>query len=118
MTQAEKHALIAERLEGWTQLYILSGCMGQIACGWSPTHTTMQPVPDYSNDLDICARVEHRIAKLGMFGAYMQMLVLTKARIEVSDGWDSVAVEVALRATAADRVNAMVALIQSMEQPK
>jgi hypothetical protein len=113
MSRAEKNALIAERLEGWTRVAILRGIHGDLAQGWPPGRNAMQDVPNYSSDLNLCARVEAKIAEDAvMLVRYKTHLQSLTPPLDVfkysSETW-------LMLAPATARVNAMVRLIQAMD---
>jgi len=112
MTQEEKHALIAERLEGWTHICkhvtVYASSNGRYSGKQLLNHATGQWVPDYSSDLNLCARVEAKIAGMGEQSQYDYTIALL-------DAVGSCKTFNVLSAPASARVDAMVALIQSME---
>jgi hypothetical protein len=107
MTQEVKHVLIAE-FEGWKKL------PADPRRDW--VHVWMHPefgnadvryIP-YSTDLNLCARVEAKIAELGIFDKYCDIIAADYFNIPA----------VLIRLTAEARVDAMVALIQQMKGAK
>jgi hypothetical protein len=62
ITAEEMHALIAERLDGWTCLKGHPDPMWMDAAGelaW------VASLPNYSTDLNLCARAEAKVAEMG-----------------------------------------------------
>lgn len=137
MTQKEKHALIAERLEGWKWVQLANGRW--ITCKSTytlqivelypetpvrdthPASAGYDNAPNYSSDLNLCARVERKIAEMGRASDYIARLgmqLVTKFRDgEIRQGFANAREDLCwwfLSAPATARVDAMVALIQQM----
>lgn len=121
MTQEEKHALIAERLEGfippppgakfdiWWKERII---------GSDATRAAFLRPPNYSDDLNLCARVQAKIAgDLVLSGRYLTLLTeamppesfMPREPYSFATRWW------VLSAPATARVDAIVALITQSE---
>jgi hypothetical protein len=101
MTQEEKHALIAERLEGLKVWKIV----------WSPP---------YSTDLNLCARVEGKIREMGqsvgeLYTDLLLDVLLPGTRHTHTLDYDYVDVNALRSAPPTARVDAMVQLIQTLK---
>lgn len=121
MTQEEKHALIAERLELWTNIQRCDNPWDEASDGeiFGTARGVRCRVRDYSTDLNLCRHVELKIAEMG-YVAKTQYLRFLHAAVGIAASFDyqHTAGERFLVATApaSARVDAMVALIQGMER--
>lgn len=129
MTQEEKHALIAEfegmqiidipfvpRSVRFDQSLVFTERAAQQWISAYPRSIMCNRIPKYSSDLNLCARVEAKIAEMGDEAKrqYRNQLwdreIIEDDRCQ-SDWW-------LISAPPAARVDAMVALIQSLEEKK
>lgn len=131
MTPDEKHALIAEKLEGYKWVSRVNHCFlvdadeagYLVSSDWMTEYGQSKPlaprsydkVPDYSTDLNLCARVQGKIEALGW-----KVIALYEEKLKAI--WrDDPTIEMSLpfwyiNAPATARVDAMVALIQSLTE--
>jgi hypothetical protein len=116
MTRDEMHVLIAEKLEGWSRIPDMDF---DDFFPWldADGNSRMEP-PNYSEDLNACARAEAKIAELDRGAEYADFLLAaiqfpnrTGRHCKTLD-YDSEDVRDAAFAPARARVNAIVALIQ------
>jgi hypothetical protein len=108
MTQEEKHALIATRLDGWKA--VKGFHIYQDPVYEDPDGIRTFDLPEYSTDLNLCARVEAKIAEMGW----------TVADTYLDALWDLCPENMPLNwwmatATPTVRVDAMVSLIESLK---
>lgn len=117
MTQEEKHALIAEKIEGMRCVTYDDAVHEMVPAqfdpdklysfGWVSTAKVIYFVlPSYCCDLNLCARTEAKIAEMGLDGEYIQCLRRVVWRDDPRNPEFAVAT-----APASARVDAMVALI-------
>lgn len=114
MTAEEKRALIAERIMGWRE----DNPDSSVPCWYSEEEKRSYIKSEFNleNDLNLCARVEAKIAAMGR-GEYYALLVLQQLEnTKPDEGMIPLTNFPFITAPAPVRVDAIVALIQSMWQ--
>lgn len=129
MTTTEKHALIAEKLDGYVWLQyrhpadaryasrkLLNVAMHDLfkEADMSAPIDPLNSGPNYSSDLNLCAHVEAKILSMGHIERYADLLCVEMGKALVLDFPEITVRCWYIIAKPQHRVDAMVALIQEL----